>query len=229
MDTLGEEENVDANQNSSPQSPESGNKCFTPRTPRIRMVGKTPDSKVGRVRVSISTPKIDENLLSPESSFVGSSRKTFSSTPKPSGASRRKLFKEAPIIKSDAEQKPNQQKQQQQQQQQQHQQQQQDGPSKGTHKESVRGPLRRKPLFRSSGALRVSAAAPSTLEAPSLKTSRPWCLNDIVVTGQPLGRGKFGNVYKGREKATGAHVAMKVNVLYVMVLHVLLYSEWLCL
>lgn len=38
---------------------------------------------------------------------------------------------------------------------------------------------------------------------------RPWALEDFTL-GKPIGRGKFGNVYLGRERRTRASVALKV-------------------
>ena len=59
------------------------------------------------------------------------------------------------------------------------------------------------------------ASTPKATEAAAVATPPPppppaqaqrWTLEDFQV-GKPLGRGKFGNVYEAREKATGAIIA----------------------
>ena len=54
------------------------------------------------------------------------------------------------------------------------------------------------------GLATVKAASTPTASAP-----KAWILESFEV-GKPLGRGKFGNVYMAREKASGAIVALKV-------------------
>jgi hypothetical protein len=39
--------------------------------------------------------------------------------------------------------------------------------------------------------------------------NRPWALDDFTL-GKPLGKGKFGNVYLGKERRTKVNVALKV-------------------
>lgn len=39
--------------------------------------------------------------------------------------------------------------------------------------------------------------------------NRPWQIEDFIL-GKPLGRGKFGNVYFARQKATNVPIALKV-------------------
>ncbi|KAI8469075.1 MAG: serine/threonine protein kinase [Monoraphidium minutum] len=65
------------------------------------------------------------------------------------------------------------------------------------------GPEQRHQAASSSGA-RGGAAA-----APRAQAGRSWALEDFDI-GRPLGRGKFGNVYLAREKASQFVVALKV-------------------
>lgn len=53
-----------------------------------------------------------------------------------------------------------------------------------------------------SGGTDGEAGSPTT-------TNTPWCLDDFTL-GKPLGKGKFGNVYQGRQKRSGNAVAIKV-------------------
>ena len=56
----------------------------------------------------------------------------------------------------------------------------------------------------------ASASASSAAGARSLSMpQRDWTVDDFVL-GRPLGKGKFGNVYLGRQKLQGAQVALKV-------------------
>ena len=53
-----------------------------------------------------------------------------------------------------------------------------------------------------------SRVKPAAAEAP---TGKRWHLEDFDI-GRPLGRGKFGNVYMAREKASKHVVALKVRL-----------------
>ena len=57
-------------------------------------------------------------------------------------------------------------------------------------------------------APKPKAAQPRTVDEEVL-VPKPWSLADFDI-GKPLGRGKFGNVYLGREKRTQAVIALKV-------------------
>ena len=62
-------------------------------------------------------------------------------------------------------------------------------------------------------APKAKAAQPRTVDeevlVPKPSGTTAWSLADFDI-GKPLGRGKFGNVYLGREKATQAVIALKV-------------------
>ena len=53
----------------------------------------------------------------------------------------------------------------------------------------------------------ASTATPAPTQAA--QSEKVWCLEDFDI-GKPLGRGKFGNVYMAREKASKVVVALKV-------------------
>lgn len=57
-------------------------------------------------------------------------------------------------------------------------------------------------------APKPKAAQPRTVDE-EVSVPKPWSLADFDI-GKPLGRGKFGNVYLGREKRTQAVIALKV-------------------
>ena len=59
-----------------------------------------------------------------------------------------------------------------------------------------------------SPSTKPKATAPATPKVETNTDSR-WSLESFEV-GRPLGRGKFGNVYMAREKASGAVVALKI-------------------
>ena len=61
----------------------------------------------------------------------------------------------------------------------------------------------------SSPAGASKAAASAASKTPAKAAPQKWNLESFEV-GRPLGRGKFGNVYLAREKASGAVVALKV-------------------
>ena len=69
-------------------------------------------------------------------------------------------------------------------------------------------PVAEQPVATTEPPVAAAAAAPSTPVAAKA-ADRKWTLEQFEV-GKPLGRGKFGNVYMAREKATGAVVALKV-------------------
>ena len=52
---------------------------------------------------------------------------------------------------------------------------------------------------------------------------RQWTINDFEI-GTPLGRGRFGHVYCVREKKSKYIVALKVRVLFLLLLHVLSFQ-----
>ena len=62
-------------------------------------------------------------------------------------------------------------------------------------------------------APKAKAAQPRTVDeevaVPKPAGTTVWSLADFDI-GKPLGRGKFGNVYLGREKSTQAVIALKV-------------------
>ena len=63
-----------------------------------------------------------------------------------------------------------------------------------------------------SSTLKGGKTAPSPAASAARRQAagaRSWSLESFEV-GKPLGRGKFGNVYMAREKATGVVVALKV-------------------
>jgi len=53
--------------------------------------------------------------------------------------------------------------------------------------------------------MRSSLGGEADLNLPS----RPWCIDDFAL-GKPLGKGKFGLVYLGKQKLTGTQIALKV-------------------
>lgn len=62
-----------------------------------------------------------------------------------------------------------------------------------------------------SSVISVFNIEPNTNKEPEDDTNitQPWVVDDFVL-GKPLGKGKFGNVYMAREKASKRIVAMKV-------------------
>eukprot|EP01041_Mallomonas_annulata_P003822 gene3822-7616_t len=53
-----------------------------------------------------------------------------------------------------------------------------------------------------------SVGVQSSIEEETRK-QRPWCIDDFIL-GKPVGKGKFGNVYLGKEKRSKAPIALKV-------------------
>ena len=65
---------------------------------------------------------------------------------------------------------------------------------------------RRSSVGASEGLMmRSSLGGDAELNLPS----RPWCIDDFAL-GKPLGKGKFGLVYLGKQKCTGTQIALKV-------------------
>lgn len=65
--------------------------------------------------------------------------------------------------------------------------------------------------FAEGGGRRSSGSSTSVCLAAQEEESkhRPWIVDDFTL-GKPIGKGKFGNVYLGREKKTKVNVALKV-------------------
>ncbi|GFQ82692.1 hypothetical protein TNCT_718601 [Trichonephila clavata] len=64
-------------------------------------------------------------------------------------------------------------------------------------------------VFKKPAPVQPSSSVPANASANTEAVKRRWTLDDFDI-GKPLGKGKFGNVYLGREKTSKFVVALKV-------------------
>ncbi|GFY37420.1 hypothetical protein TNIN_360711 [Trichonephila inaurata madagascariensis] len=64
-------------------------------------------------------------------------------------------------------------------------------------------------VFKKPAPVQPSSSVPVNASASTQDMKRRWTLDDFDI-GKPLGKGKFGNVYLGREKTSKFVVALKV-------------------
>lgn len=85
------------------------------------------------------------------------------------------------------------------------------GPSAGGAA-ALRAPLREAGVLQPEASTAAPEASTTMQASTTDKKEAPprWCLADFDI-GRPLGRGKFGNVYLAREKATKYIVALKAR------------------
>ncbi len=61
-----------------------------------------------------------------------------------------------------------------------------------------------------SGEAKFGASVAANAAAAEGRETRVWCLDDFDI-GRPLGKGKFGSVFLGREKKSKFVLAIKVS------------------
>ncbi|GFT44770.1 hypothetical protein NPIL_174911 [Nephila pilipes] len=78
-------------------------------------------------------------------------------------------------------------------------------PSKPIHNEETKNDH----VFKKPAPVQPSSSVSASASANTQAVKRRWTLDDFDI-GKPLGKGKFGNVYLGREKTSKFVVALKV-------------------